>query len=72
MPNDVADLEPAMAKLVAILPNKVGLDKEYASADTQAKNVEADTTNDDIKDKDTQTNNATALASETASKKAKK
>lgn len=27
MPNDVADLEPALAKLVAILPNKVGLDK---------------------------------------------
>ncbi len=28
MPNDVADLEPALAKLVAILPNKVGLDKK--------------------------------------------
>ena len=27
MPNDVADLEPALAKLVADLPNKVGLDK---------------------------------------------
>ena len=26
MPNDVADLEPALAKLVAVLPNKVGLD----------------------------------------------
>ena len=29
MPNDVTDLEPSMAKLVAVLPNKVGLDKEY-------------------------------------------
>lgn len=28
MTNDVADLEPALAKLVAILPNKVGLDKK--------------------------------------------
>ena len=27
MPNDVADLEPALAKLIAVLPNKVGLDK---------------------------------------------
>ncbi|ALF59985.1 5-(carboxyamino)imidazole ribonucleotide synthase [Psychrobacter urativorans] len=27
MTNDVADLEPALAKLVAVLPNKVGLDK---------------------------------------------
>lgn len=31
MPNDVADLEPALAKLVAVLPNKVGLDKKNAS-----------------------------------------
>lgn len=31
MPNDVTDLEPSMAKLVASLPNKVGLDKEYAA-----------------------------------------
>ncbi len=28
MPNDVADLEPALAKLVTSLPNKVGLDKK--------------------------------------------
>ena len=27
MPNDVADLEPALARLIAVLPNKVGLDK---------------------------------------------
>ena len=31
MPNDVADLEPALAKLVAVLPNKVGLDKKVTS-----------------------------------------
>jgi len=31
MPNDVADLEPALAKLVAVLPNKVGLDKKLVS-----------------------------------------
>lgn len=35
MPNDVADLEPALAKLVAILPNKVGLDKKLAPTITQ-------------------------------------
>ncbi|WP_350561323.1 5-(carboxyamino)imidazole ribonucleotide synthase [Psychrobacter sp. CAL346-MNA-CIBAN-0220] len=33
MPNDVANLELALAKLVAVLPNKVGLDKKYAVAD---------------------------------------
>ena len=27
MPNDVTDLEPALARLVEVLPNKVGLDK---------------------------------------------
>ena len=43
MPNDVTDLEPAMAKLVAILPNKVGLDKEYASVDTQPSKADVDT-----------------------------
>ncbi len=31
MPNDVSDLEPALAKLVTVLPNKVGLDKTTAS-----------------------------------------
>ena len=35
MPNDVADLEPALAKLVAVLPNKVGLDKKLAPTITQ-------------------------------------
>ena len=41
MPNDVADLEPALAKLVAILPNKVGLDKQYAVA-TESKDIAED------------------------------
>lgn len=31
MPNDVTDLEPALAKLVTILPNKAGLDKQASS-----------------------------------------
>ena len=35
MPNDVADLEPALAKLVAVLPNKVGLDKKLAPTITE-------------------------------------
>ena len=40
MPNDVADLEKALAKLVAILPNKVGLDKTVATAvDNKTKHV---------------------------------
>ena len=38
MPNDVANLEPALAKLVAILPNKVGLDKQYVSG-TDSKDI---------------------------------
>lgn len=37
MPNDVTDLEPALAKLVAVLPNKVGLDKKVAPTDGQTK-----------------------------------
>lgn len=40
MPNDVADLEPALAKLVTSLPNKVGLDKKVALP------VNADSNND--------------------------
>lgn len=35
MPNDVVDLEPSMAKVVAVLPNKVGLRKEYESRQQQ-------------------------------------
>ncbi len=33
MPNDVVDLELALAKLVAVLPNKVGLDNKRAVTD---------------------------------------
>jgi 5-(carboxyamino)imidazole ribonucleotide synthase len=33
MPNDVVDLELALAKLVAVLPNKVGLDNKQALTD---------------------------------------
>ncbi|WP_037025005.1 MULTISPECIES: 5-(carboxyamino)imidazole ribonucleotide synthase [unclassified Psychrobacter] len=40
MPNDVADLEPALAKLVAVLPNKVGLDKKSATVNNQPKMVD--------------------------------
>ena len=82
MPNDVTDLEPAMAKLVAILPNKVGLDKEYASVDTQpskadvdAKNsaqnsVQNDATADELDTKDSQTDSLNTPPSK--SEKAKK
>ena len=45
MPNDVADLDIALAKLVAVLPNKVGLDKKLAPTVTenQAKTLEEPT-----------------------------
>ncbi|WP_367106524.1 5-(carboxyamino)imidazole ribonucleotide synthase [uncultured Psychrobacter sp.] len=33
MPNDVVDLNPALAKLITVLPNKIGLDKNSAVAD---------------------------------------
>jgi 5-(carboxyamino)imidazole ribonucleotide synthase len=86
MPNDVTDLEPAMAKLVAILPNKVGLDKEYANVDTQPSKVDVDTkinaknsaqnsaqndaTSDELDTKDSQTDSLTATPLK--SEKAKK
>lgn len=45
MPNDVADLDPALAKLVAVLPNKVGLDKTTElAAYTKEANSEASET----------------------------
>jgi 5-(carboxyamino)imidazole ribonucleotide synthase len=37
MPNDVADLEPALAKLIATLPNKMGLEKKPSAIDSQPK-----------------------------------
>ncbi|WP_435979844.1 5-(carboxyamino)imidazole ribonucleotide synthase [Psychrobacter sp. DM4] len=30
MPNDVANLEPSLSRLIAVLPNKVGLDKKHS------------------------------------------
>ncbi|WP_227678444.1 5-(carboxyamino)imidazole ribonucleotide synthase [Psychrobacter vallis] len=42
MPNDVADLEPALAKLIAVLPNKVGLDKK-STTDNQPKALDIPT-----------------------------
>ena len=54
MPNDVADLEPALAKLIAVLPNKVGLDKKVtpinnpATAEDSLTTAEVDT---DVKHK---------------------
>ena len=44
MPNDVADLEPALSKLVAVLPNKVGLDKKSATVNNQPKMVDNQST----------------------------
>jgi 5-(carboxyamino)imidazole ribonucleotide synthase len=44
MPNDVINLEPALAKLVAILPNKVGLDKNHTSVVTQQNEPDEDIT----------------------------
>ena len=43
MPNDVADLEPALAKLVASLPNKVGLDKKSVASSATDSNQDTDT-----------------------------
>ena len=43
MPNDVADLDPALAKLVAVLPNKVGLDKKSSPVDNKSAAVDAPT-----------------------------
>ncbi|MBH0063981.1 5-(carboxyamino)imidazole ribonucleotide synthase [Psychrobacter sp. SZ93C1] len=46
MPNDVADLEPALAKLVATLPNKMGLEKKPSAIDSQPKVEDSLTTAD--------------------------
>ena len=66
MPNDVADLEPALAKLVAILPNKVGLNKQVDSTPKAEVEVEADNIQADGKQKTEQaeTINETKNASE--------
>ena len=66
MPNDVADLEPALAKLVAVLPNKVGLDKKSAPVNNQPKATDDQSTigndkaveNPQVKTDGNQTDNA--------------
>jgi len=80
MPNDVADLEPALAKLVAVLPNKVGLDKKSATVNNQPKATDDQSTigNDTVKaiensqvdTDDYQTDNAVDIKAKT--EKAKK
>ena len=55
MPNDVADLEPALAKLVTILPNKVGLDKKATLPANTDSNK--DTDNDSVIGTETVSNN---------------
>ncbi|WP_201608206.1 5-(carboxyamino)imidazole ribonucleotide synthase [Psychrobacter okhotskensis] len=76
MPNDVADLEPALAKLVAVLPNKVGLDKKSATVNNQPKATNDQSTigNDTVKaienpqvdTDDDQTDNAIDVKTKTA------
>lgn len=76
MPNDVADLEPALAKLVAVLPNKVGLDKKSATVNNQPKATNDQSTigNDTVKaienpqvdTDDDQTDNAVDVKTKTA------
>ncbi|WP_201526512.1 5-(carboxyamino)imidazole ribonucleotide synthase [Psychrobacter frigidicola] len=41
MPNDVADLESALAKLIAVLPNKVGLDKTSTAIDIDVSKLDS-------------------------------
>ena len=77
MPNDVADLEPALAKLVAVLPNKVGLDKKIAAVDTHTEtpdnaiNPETDRETDklldnaEVKTTERQTDNAVSHKGQT-------
>ena len=45
---DVADLEPALAKLVAVLPNKVGLDKKAHSTSTPKDNTKSTVAIEDL------------------------
>ncbi|MGO2622377.1 MAG: ATP-grasp domain-containing protein, partial [Psychrobacter sp.] len=61
MPNDVADLEPALTKLVAVLPNKVGLDKKTTAINSQPKTEDdlanAKKSKTDVKNKTSSLNN---------------
>lgn len=52
MPNDVADLEPALAKLVAILPNKVGLDKTNTTTNENSTELKNSANTADIQNAD--------------------
>ena len=70
MPNDVTDLESAMAKLVAVLPNKVGLDKEYGNIDTHSNTADAKAKNDVLEDNSGEADSLAELSPKTA--KAKK
>lgn len=65
MPNDVADLEPALAKLVAMLPNKVGLDNSSTTAALNDKTA-IDNKSDDL---DGDSNNQAAKANDVKAKK---
>lgn len=60
MPNDVTDLDTSMAKLVTVLPNKVGLDKEYPPiAATQERQEQTnDALTQDVKKLDNETETA--------------
>lgn len=48
MPNDVSDLEPALSKIVAVLPNKVGLEKTVTPVATPIENAALE--NNSLKD----------------------
>ncbi len=66
MPNDVANLEPALAKLVASLPNKVGLDKKSVVSSATDSNQDADSdfviNTEAVADKKGEVNSSTAVA----------
>ncbi len=66
MPNDVADLEPALAKLVMSLPNKVGLDKKSVVSSATDSNQDADSdfiiNTEAVADKKGEVNSLTAVA----------
>lgn len=68
MPNDVADLERALNKLVTVLPNKVGLDKKHNTVEHSS---EATDTATDIEALTTETS-ANKQADTSATKDAKK
>ncbi|MGO2341073.1 MAG: 5-(carboxyamino)imidazole ribonucleotide synthase [Psychrobacter sp.] len=73
MPNDVADLEPALAKLVATLPNKMGLEKKSVAADEQPIALDNQEHTDAKKPvENTESSNETAASDKTVAAKANK